>query len=280
MEILSGKAIKDQILAQLKEDVVKIKEESKKAPALGLVRIGDRPEDLSYRKGILSSAEKIDLAIKEENLALEASQEDLLASIGKLNQDPEVGGILVFRPLPKGFDEEAVNQAIDPAKDVDCATPQAQVQLFKGDMGGHKPATAISALRMIKRSGIPLSGANILIINRSLVIGKPLAMMLLAENATVTLAHSKSKDLPGLCKKADIVVTAMGQAKMIDASYVREETVLIDCGLSLDKEGKLSGDVDYASVEDKVRAITPVPGGVGALTNTCLLESCLKYFKN
>lgn len=278
MKLIEAGPLREALLGDLASQVKNIREDRGLAPSLGLVQVGSRSEDEAYKRGIRSTAQKIDLGLKEALLEEGAGEEDLISAIQALNKDPEVGGILVFKPLPKGLDEEAIDRAIDPAKDVDAANPTSLYKIFSGDMSGHKPATAKSALRFLKKALPSLEGANVLIINRSLVIGRPLAMMCLAENATVTLAHSKTRDLRAQARAADAVVSGMGQALMLDETYFKEDSIVIDCGLGQAPDGSLAGDLDLDSVKGKVQAASPVPGGVGALTTACLLEACLQYF--
>ncbi len=275
--IISGKELQGPLLETLEGKVNELKKKQLN-PQLGIIRLGEDKNDLAYERGIEKSTDRIGLGVRKIVLSRESSTEEVVEAIKTLNEDDSVGGILVFKPLPKSIDEEMINAAIDPMKDVDCISPVNQRNLFIGNLSGHQSATALSALRLLKSAAGDLTGLHVLIINRSLVTGKPLAMMLLNENATVTIAHSRTKDLKSLTQMADVVVTGMGQGPILDRSYFTNKQIIIDCGLSF-KEGKMTGDVNYEDVCDLVRGITPVPGGVGALTNGILLESTLKYFE-
>lgn len=274
--IISGKKLQGSLLEDLANKVRKIEENGVK-PHLGIVRLGEDKNDLAYERGIEKSAEKIGLSLRKMVLPRDISTDEVIDAVKELNLDTSVGGILVFKPLPKSLDESRINASIDPLKDVDCISPTNQQKLFVGDLSGHQPATTLSALRLLKSAVSDLTGKHVLIINRSLVIGKPLAMMLLNENATVTIAHSRTADLMNLTQSVDIVISGMGQGPMLDRRYFTPDQIIIDCGLHF-HEGKMSGDVNYEDVAGYVKGLTPVPGGVGALTNGILLASTLKYF--
>lgn len=197
----------------------------------------------------------------------------------ELNGDESISAILVFRPLPKHIDEARIRKAISPAKDVDCMHPLNLARVFEGDMDGFLPGTPKAAVEILLYNKVDLEGKNVVIINRSMVLGKPLAMMLLNENATVTICHSRTKDLPAITKAADVVVTALGRAKFFDENYFNEDSICIDVGISVDDDGNLSGDIDYEPVSEKVKMITPVPGGVGSVTTSLLLSQVVKACK-
>ncbi len=190
----------------------------------------------------------------------------------RLNNDKDIQGILVFRPYPKHLNENVINSSIALNKDVDCMHPLNLERIFEGDLEGFMPCTPEAVIEILKYYDIDLKGKNIVIINRSMVVGKPLSMMSLAHNATVTICHSKTIDLPSITKKADIVVTAIGKAKLIKEEYFNKDSIVIDVSINVDENGKLCGDVDFEDVEEKVGAITPVPKGVGSVTTTLLLK--------
>lgn len=274
-EILKGKFVADKI----KEDIVKrvkILKQKGLEPCLGIIRLGEDPSDISYEKGIIKNSEKLGIktVIKKEEVSLKT--EDLVKIIEGLNNDDNISGILIFRPLPKHIDEETISNAINPEKDVDCMNPLNLAKIFEGDMTGFVPGTPKAAIEILLNNNIDLEGKNVVVINRSLVVGKPLAMMLLEKNATVTICHSKTKDLDKITKKADIVMTALGKAMFLDGKYFNEDSIIIDIGVSMDKDGNMSGDVDFEKVKDKVAMITPVPRGVGSVTNTVLLDNVIK----
>ena len=202
--------------------------------------------------------------------------EELEAELVKLNNDKEVYGILMFRPLPKSIDQERVVNVVAPEKDVDAMNPVNLEKIFEGDKSGLEPATPRAAVEMIKGHGYNLDGKEVVVINRSMVVGKPLSMMLLSENATVTICHSHTKDLKNHTRRADFVITALGRPASLDKSYFTNDSIVIDVGVGTTEDGKLSGDVNYEGVKDYVQAITPVPGGVGSITTTILLSQVVK----
>lgn len=267
--------LKEALINKLSDRVKSIEKEGIR-PSLALIRLGDRAADISYEKGLEKSAKLIDLTIKKLVFPEDITTDSLIYEIDVLNKDPQVGGILIFRPLPGGIEEDLVNRSIDPKKDVDCLHPENQLALLLGKKG-KVPATALSALIILKDIAKDLSGKRVLIVNRSMVIGKPLCHMLLKENATVTIAHSKTDSLPDLMKTYDYIVLGTGQGRMIDHTYVSPNATVVDCGISF-LDGALCGDADTEDIKDIVKWVTPVPGGVGALTNLCLLDSVLEYF--
>lgn len=278
-EILKGNVV----AAKIKEDMSKkIEELSKegKTPKLGIVRVGQNPSDISYEKSIIKSCDSIGIKSEIFEKEISISTEELVGFITELNNDKEISGILLFRPLPKHIDEEAIRNTIKPSKDVDCMHPLNLEKIFEGDMSGFSPATPKAAMEILLYNEIPLEGKNVVVVNRSMVVGKPLAMMLLEQNATVTICHSRTKDLAEITRKADVVVTALGRPKHFTKDYFTKDSIIIDVGVSVTEEGKLSGDVDYENVVEFVDKITPVPGGVGSVTTTLLLnqvvDACIR----
>lgn len=274
-KILKGKPVADKIKERLVERIEKLDEKNLQ-PCLAIIRLGEEPGDISYEKGIIKNAEKlgIKVIIKKEKRSLKT--EDMVDIIENLNEDDNVSGILVFRPLADGIDEDLISNTVSPEKDVDCMNPLNLAKIFEGNISGLVPGTPKAAIEILENSGVDLEAKNIVIINRSLVVGKPLAMMLLEKNATVTICHSKTKDLDKISKNADIVITALGKAKFLDENYFHKNAIVIDVGMSMDEDGKMSGDVDFEKVKDKVKMITPVPRGVGSVTNTILLDNVVK----
>lgn len=273
-DILKGKPVADMI----KSDMTKKIEEFRAhgiAPKIAIVRLGEDASDISYEKAILKVSGSLNIDSEVFNIARESTTEELLSLMDKLNKDDKIHGILVFRPLPKQIDAEKVANFINPLKDIDCMNPVNLEAIFEGKNDSFEPATPRAAVEILGRTGYDYTGKNVAIINRSMVVGKPLAMMLLKENATVTICHSKTKDLKKVCKDADVVFTALGRAKMLDKDYFNENSIVIDVGVSMDKEGKISGDADYDNLIDYVQKITPVPGGVGSITTTILLNQVL-----
>ena len=274
-EILKGKPVADMIKSDMSKKIEDLRAKGI-APKIAIVRLGEDPSDISYEKAILKVSANLNIDSEVFNIARESTTEELLALMDKLNKDDKVHGILVFRPLPKQIDAEKVAAFINPDKDIDCMNPINLEAIFEGKKDSFEPATPRAAVEILGRTGYDYQGKNAVIINRSMVVGKPLAMMLLNENATVTICHSKTKDLKAACKSADVVFTALGRAKMLDKSYFNEDSIIIDVGVSMDKDGKISGDADYDNLLDYVAKITPVPGGVGSITTTILLNQVLK----
>ncbi len=267
--IIDGKRISQEIKDELKEKVTQLKAEGKKV-SLAVILVGDNPASQTYVKNKKRACEYVGIESLSYELPGETTQEELLELVGKLNADPAVGGILVQLPLPKQIDEDAVIRAIAPEKDVDGFHPMSVGALSIGQPG-FVSCTPAGIIQLLKRSQIEMDGKECVIVGRSNIVGKPMALLMLRENATVTVTHSHTKDLREVCKRADILIVAIGRAKMVDASYVKEGAVVIDVGMDRDENGKLCGDVDFASVEPVASAITPVPGGVGPMTIAMLM---------
>ncbi len=245
-------------------------------PTLAVVRVGAREDDLSYEAGVLKRAEKVGVGVKQFLLPAEATQEELLAVIGQVNEDSGIHGCLLFRPLPKQFDDAAVRAALDPAKDIDGITDASLAGVFTGTKTGFAPCTAQACVEILKYYNIPLSGAKVTVVGRSLVVGKPAAMLLDRENATVTMCNSRTKDLAAVCQAADVLVVAMGRRGAIGADCLRQGQVVVDVGIHVGEDGKLCGDVAFAAAEPIVEAITPVPGGVGTVTTSVLIRNVVE----
>lgn len=241
-------------------------------PKLGIIRVGARPEDISYERGIMKNCESIGVSCQVMALDEDISNEDFMNTLEAANKDESINGILVFRPLPPHIDENKARHLIDPAKDIDCMNPSNLAKVFEGDDSGFKPCTPAAVMEIIKFFGINLQGENVVVIGRSMVVGKPLSMMLLKENATVTICHSRTKDIKNIVSRGDIVVAAIGKARAIGADYIKPGAVVIDVGVNSAPEGGICGDVDFDNVKDIASKITPVPGGVGAVTNLMLLK--------
>ena len=241
-------------------------------PTLAVVRVGAREDDLSYEKGVMARCAKVGVEVKQFLLPADAAQEELLGVIACINADPSIHGCLLFRPLPRQFDDRAVRAALAPEKDIDGITDGSLAGVFTNTALGYPPCTAQACLEILKFYGIPLSGRRAVVVGRSLVVGKPAAMMLDRENATVTLCNSRTRDLPEVCREADIVVVAMGKAGAVGAEHLREGQVVVDVGIHVNEEGKLCGDVRFSEAEPLVEAITPVPGGVGTVTTSVLVS--------
>lgn len=242
-------------------------------PTLCLIRVGERADDLSYERGLLKRAASAGVDVRKVVLDATCSRGELMAAIASANADPAVHGILMFRPLPASLDEAVACEAIAPEKDVDCLTSASLAGVFTGSGEGYAPCTADAVMHLLSAAGVPLEGARVTVVGRSLVIGRPVAMMLQAANATVTMCHSKTRDLAECCREADVLVVACGRARMVGADCVRAGQVVVDVGINWDESvGGLVGDVDFDAVEPVADAITPVPGGVGSLTTAVLMK--------
>lgn len=242
-------------------------------PTLCLIRVGERADDLSYERGLLKRAASAGVDVRKVVLDPTCSQGELMVAIFAANEDPAVHGILMFRPLPASLDEVAACEAIAPEKDVDCLTSASLARVFTDSGEGYAPCTADAVMHLLSAAGVSLEGARVTVVGRSLVIGRPVAMMLQAANATVTMCHSKTRDLAECCRESDVLVVACGRARMVGADCVRPGQVVVDVGINWDESaGRLVGDVDFGAVEPVVDAITPVPGGVGSLTTAVLMK--------
>lgn len=242
-------------------------------PTLAIVRVGERPDDLSYERGALKRCEKVGVAVRRLVFPDDVGQEVLLDAIRSVNEDASIHGCLIFRPLPTALDEAAVCAALDPAKDVDCVTDGSLYGVFSGRPVGFPPCTAEAVLALLDHYGVSLEGARAAVVGRSLVIGRPVSMMLLARNATVTMCHSRTCDLGAVCREADVLVVAAGRPGVVGLEAVRPGQVVVDVGINWDeRSARLVGDVDYDAVSGVVDAITPVPGGVGSVTTAVLAK--------
>ena len=240
-------------------------------PRLAVIRVGERPDDLSYERGVIARCGKVGVEVKQFLLPAGASQDDLLKVIAEVNADDAIHGCLLFRPLPKQFDDRTVRAALAPEKDIDGITDGSLAGVFTNMPIGYPPCTAQACLEILKYYNIPLSGRRAVVVGRSLVVGKPAAMMLDRENATVTMCNSRTRNLPEVCREADVVVVAMGRMGAVGADCLREGQTVVDVGIHVNEEGKLCGDVQFADAEPIVDAITPVPGGVGTVTTSVLV---------
>lgn len=278
-EVLKGNVVAAKIKEDMIERIKKL-EANDKYPTLGIVRLGDNPSDVSYEKSIIKNCDALGIKSKVFEKETSMTTEELASFIEELNNDKEISAILMFRPLPKHIDEEKIRNVISPAKDVDCMHPLNLEKMFEGDMSGFSPATPKAAMEILLFNEIPLEGKNVVVVNRSMVVGKPLAMMLLEKNATVTICHSRTKNLDEVTRNADVVVTALGKPKFFTEKYFTKDSIVIDVGVSMTEEGKLSGDVDYENVVNLVDKVTPVPGGVGSVTTTLLLNQVVMACEN
>lgn len=273
-KIIDGKTISLQIKDELKERAVALKAAGKTV-TLAVIQVGNNPASCVYVRNKKKGCEYIGIESLSYELPEETTEEELLTLIRELNQKKEVNGILVQLPLPKHIDEDRVIKTIDPIKDVDGFHPQSVGALCIGQPG-FVSCTPAGIIQLLKRSGIEIAGKECVIVGRSNIVGKPMALLLLRENATITIAHSKTENLKEVTKRADILIAAVGKPKMITADYVKEGAVVIDVGINRDENDKLCGDVDFDSVEPVCSAITPVPGGVGPMTIAMLLYNCME----
>ena len=273
-KIIDGKQISLDIKNELKEKVAKYKEQGIEI-TLAVVKVGNDPASAVYVRNKEKACEYVGINSKTLRLPEETTEAELLNVVKKLNEAKNVNGILVQLPLPKHIDESKVLLTIDSTKDVDGFHPVNVGKMVIGE-DTFLPCTPAGIIEMIKRTDIDIEGKKCVVIGRSNIVGKPMAMLMLKENATVTIAHSRTKDLKEVTKRADIIVAAIGKAKFVTADYVKEGAVVIDVGMDRDENGKLCGDVDFESVSKVASAITPVPGGVGPMTVTMLLVNCLR----
>lgn len=277
-QIIKGKPVADKITEDLKKEVENLNEMGIN-PKLAIVRVGERPDDLAYERGALKRCQNIGIETEVVELDENISQEEFIKAVHKLNEDDKVNGILTFRPLPKHLSEDEIKYEISPKKDIDCFNPINTAKIVENDKTGYPPCTPTAVIEILKHYDINLTGANIVVLGRSMVVGKPLSMLLLNENATVNICHSKTRNLPEIASQADILVAAVGRAKMVKKDYVKDGAIVIDVGVNVDDQGNLCGDVDMEDVLDKVSMITPVPGGVGAVTTSILATNIVKACK-
>lgn len=277
MELL-GKLAADKITEAAICDI-KMLNEKNVFPKLAIVRVGNREDDLAYERGIYGRFSKAGAIAETIELAADVSQEQLEETLINLDKDSTVHGILLFRPLPKHLDENKARNIVSSIKDVDCMSDENFAHIFAGDGLGYPPCTPQAVIEIASAYDIDLKGKNVALIGRSMVVGKPLAMLLLKENATVTICHTKTENMAEICKGADIICAAAGAAKMVNASYVNNNQVIFDVGINV-VDDKLCGDVDYEAVSDIVKAITPVPRGVGSVTTSVLLKHVVMSAKS
>lgn len=273
-QLIDGKAISAQIKEEVKEKVAALKEQGREV-TLAVIQVGADPASSVYVRNKKKACEYVGVRSLAYELPEETTEEKLLELIREMNDRTDVNGILVQLPLPKHIDEEKVLDAISPLKDVDGFHPQNVGALCIGKQG-FVSCTPAGVIQLLKRSGIEIAGKECVVVGRSNIVGKPMALLLLRENGTVTVAHSRTKDLKEVTKRADILVVAVGRPKMITADYVKEGAVVIDVGIHRNEQNKLCGDVDFDSVEPVCGAITPVPGGVGPMTIAMLMNNCLE----
>ena len=269
MITLKGAEVSAKIKDQVQEIVEKL---DGHVPTAAIVRVGERPDDLSYEKGVIKKIASFGMEAKTYAFPEDISEEEFLEEFRKINADESVDGILLFMPLPKHMNGKLFESAIDPVKDLDGISPVNRAKVFAGEADGFAPCTAEAVIEVLKAFEIPMAGKRAVVVGRSMVVGRPLSMLFLKENATVTVCHTKTADLKEECKRAEILVAAAGKAGMLDKEYVADGAVVIDVGINVDENGKLCGDVKWDGLEEAAYAATPVPGGVGAVTTAVLCK--------
>lgn len=272
---LRGKKVSDGI----KEYVSKELETLSFVPKLAIVRVGENPDDISYERGATKKLKSFGLDVASYVFPQDISDEDFKKAFKDINEDDEVTGILLLRPLPRTINEKDIENMIDPKKDLDGISPINIAKVFAGDTTGFSPCTAEAVIEVLKAYDIELTGKRVTVVGRSMVVGKPVSMLLLKENATVTMTHTRTVDLKKTCSDAEIVIAAAGRAKMLNSDYCGQDAVMIDVGINVDENGKLCGDVDYATLDGKASAATPVPGGVGTVTTAVLAKHLIQAAK-
>ena len=277
--IWKGAEVNTDLNARIMKDAQDLKERGI-TPTLAIVRVGERPDDLSYERGAIKRAESLGVTVEKCVLPVDVSQDVLLQVIRDLNANQQVHGVLLFRPLPKHLDEDLICNTLAAEKDIDGITDLSSAGVFSGKALGFAPCTPSACMEILDHFGVDCTGKKAVVIGRSLVVGKPAAMMLVKKNATVTICHTRTADLPAVCREADILIAAAGKAGMVGADFVRPGQIVIDVGINWnEQEQKLCGDVDFEAVSPIVEAITPVPGGVGTVTTSVLVEHVVEAAK-
>jgi methylenetetrahydrofolate dehydrogenase (NADP+)/methenyltetrahydrofolate cyclohydrolase len=273
--IMKGSEVASAMKEELLREVEKLAQKGI-VPELAIVRVGARPDDLAYERGAIKKMGGMGIHCKVIELPESISQADFEKEFSAVNSNPDIHGILLFRPLPKQLNEDAVRSMINPKKDIDCMSPVNIAKVFSGDESGFAPCTAEAVMEVLAHYAIDVRGKRITVVGRSMVVGKPLSMLLLKKNATVTICHTKTINLEETCRNAEILVAAAGKAAMITADFVSENAVVVDVGINVDSDGKLCGDVDFDTVAPRTASITPVPGGVGAVTSSVLAKHVVR----
>ena len=269
MDILKGLPVANAINEKLMEQVKSIEGP---LPHLAIIRVGERPDDCSYERGAVKKMDKVGVRCTTYTFDADIDNETFQAEFDKINENPDIDGILMLRPLPKQLDEKQIENKIDPRKDLDGISPLNLAKVYAGDESGYAPCTAEAVIEMLDYAGIDIKGKRVTVVGRSLVIGKPVSMLLMKRNATVTVCHTKTVDMEGTCRNAEILVAAAGSARMIKKDYVAEGAIVVDVGINVDEEGNLCGDVDFDTITDIAAIATPVPGGVGSVTTSVLAK--------
>lgn len=277
-EILKGKPAADALNEKIVNEVNLLSKINIR-PALAIVRVGSKPDDIAYERGAVKRCEKTGVAVRAITLPEDVSQSRLVEAIQKLNEDRSVHGILLLRPLPAHIDDDLIRNTLAPEKDVDGITDGSLAGVFVGTDLGFPPCTPQACMEMLDYYGVEVKGKNVVVIGRSTVVGKPAAMMLTKRHGTVTICHTRTVDLPGVCRQAEILIAAAGKAKMVSKEYLSPGQIVIDVGINFTEDGSMCGDVDFDQAKEIVAAITPVPGGVGAVTTAVLVKHVVEAAK-
>ena len=274
-QLLKGLAVANALTEALAERADALKEKNV-IPTLAIVRVGERDDDISYETGAMKRCDKVGIAVRRFLLNADCTKEELLDTIRRINEDESIHGCLMFRPLPDKDMETAACELLSPEKDLDGMTAGSLAAVFTGKGAGYPPCTAEGCIQLLDHYGIGLQGKRVAVIGRSLVIGRPVSMMLQARNATVTMCHTKTVNMPEICRDAEILVVAAGKPKVVDRSFASSGQIVVDVGIHVNEDGKLCGDVNFEDVEPIVGTITPVPGGVGSVTTAVLAKHVIE----
>lgn len=249
------------------------------SPKLAIIRVGNKPDDMAYQKGAVKRCEILGITSEVFAFPEDITEEELIKEVKAINDNDKTHGILLLAPLPRHINESRIKELISPQKDADGMTTENQFKVYAGDLSGYAPCTPSAVMEMLSFAKIDLAGKNVALIGRSLIVGKPLAMLLIKANATVTVCHTKTVDIEKICKSADIIIAAAGSAKMVNKSFLGKNQIIIDVGINVDENGNLCGDVDFADAEAVASLITPVPGGVGSVTTSVLAKHVIDSAK-
>lgn len=272
MNILKGADVVAAMNLKMQAELAKMT----RIPKLAIIRVGERPDDISYERGATKRMETIGLRCVSYQYPESITDEDFKKEFLAVNNDADVDGILLLRPLPSHINEADIEKLIDPAKDIDGISPVNMAKIYAGDSTGFAPCTAEAVIEMLDYASVDLTGKRVAIVGRSLVVGKPLAMLMIGRNATVTVCHTRTVNMPQVCRNAEIVVAAAGKARMLNGDYVGKDAIVIDVGINMDENFKLCGDVDIDSIADSALMATPVPGGVGTVTTSVLAKHVIR----
>lgn len=277
-QLIKGRPVADFITIEVKKQAENLKQNGV-YPKLKIVRVGQREDDLAYERAAVKRMTECGILCEVLSLPLDINEESFVEKLKAVDEDKTVHGILLFRPLPKQINEKNIKFIISPEKDIDCFNPINVAKVLEGDESGFSPCTPSAAMEILKFYNVDLNGSQAVVLGRSMVVGKPMAMLLLKENATVTICHSKTKNLTDICNKADVLVAAIGKSNMISEDFVKDGAVIIDVGINVDDDGNITGDVKTQECLAKASLITPVPGGVGSVTTAVLAKHVIKLCK-